>query len=102
MKVNNVGKEENAVYQHFLFFLFCFQKPFLGGVKNRDCAVKRDAGGNVLCLVADCRPVVHRTALKKVRGLFIYLFKKSNIIELIALGECNTILSAYTKYRHLE
>ena len=31
---NNVGKRENAGYQHFLLFPQCFQKdPFLGVVK---------------------------------------------------------------------
>ena len=28
--VNIVGKGENAVYQHFLLFLHCFQKAFSG------------------------------------------------------------------------
>ena len=38
---NNVGKGENADYQHFLLFLQCFQKlSFFRVVKSRECFVK--------------------------------------------------------------
>ena len=38
---NNVGKGENAGYQHFLLFPQCFQEAsFMGVVKSRDCVVK--------------------------------------------------------------
>ena len=38
---NNVGKRENAGYQHFLIFPRCLQKGFfIRGVKSRDCVVK--------------------------------------------------------------
>ena len=38
---NNVGKGENAGYQHFPLFPQCFQKAFSwGGVKNQNCVVK--------------------------------------------------------------
>ena len=44
-KVENMRKEENPGYQHFLLFPQCFQKPSLSGsfrvVKSRDCVVKR-------------------------------------------------------------
>ena len=39
-RVENVGKGENAGYQHFLLFPHCFQKAsFLKGVKSQGCVV---------------------------------------------------------------
>ena len=37
---NVMGKEENAGFQHFLLFPFCFQKFFALGRKIQDCVVK--------------------------------------------------------------
>ena len=37
---NIVGKGENAVYQHFLLFPQCFQRPSVSGCKSQDCVVK--------------------------------------------------------------
>ena len=38
---NNVGKGENAGYQHFLLFLQCFLRPYyLMVIKSQDCMVK--------------------------------------------------------------
>ena len=40
---NNVGKGENAGYQHFLLFPQCFSKGFTSRiVKSRDCVVMSD------------------------------------------------------------
>ena len=41
MVENDVGKEENAGYQHIILFLTVFSEVFLNSfVKSRDCVVK--------------------------------------------------------------
>ena len=40
-RIENVGKGENAGYQHFLLFPLYFQKAFYSGsLKSQDCVVK--------------------------------------------------------------
>ena len=79
-RVENIeGKGENAGYQHFLLVPPCF---------------------HMLCLPGVLKGIVW---LRVKTKLLVIGWSNNWETELnISMGECNTILSAYTMYRHLE
>ena len=84
---NIVGKGENAGYQHFLPFQQCFQKASL----SRSFEV---GGGGGLC-GKELKSILHYA---DTFWCFIY---RIAVWKGLIDSECNTFLSAYTKYRHL-
>ena len=95
---NTVGKQENAGYQHFLLFQHCFLLRL-----TREIIVLATfhwLSANASNLVKD-----KILLLRRVNPLpddkVLDWSKLKQIADDISMGECNTILSAYTMYRHL-
>ena len=92
---NIVGKGEDAANQHLLLFPQCFlifhrHVPIL---KQKSCAnaFQSEHAKKSFCL--------YKAGLNVQERPLQYMIHLRTV--LIPMGECNTILSAYTKYRHL-
>ena len=87
---NIVGKWEIARNEQFLIFptMFSTQSKILSPFVHIF---------DIISLFAD--EFEKRKIGISGKGLIVYFFRL--IIPYISMGECNTILSAYTKYRHL-
>ena len=84
-RVQEIQVTEDAGYQHFLLFYHCCQKGAKHISKN----------------VSQPSPTWART----FSYLSIFCMPKGNVLhrpDSCWIGECNTILSAYTLNRHLE
>ena len=86
---NTVGKGEIARYEQFLLFPQCFQKAGFPGVSKGvivwewDYTASGDKSNVVQMMISGFERVENILGNRE------------------SMGECNTILSAYTKYRHL-
>ena len=74
---NTVGKGEIAHYEQFLLFPQCFQKASFPGAS---------------------KGVIVWEWVKLIRDSVIFKFTKICERKNTAMGECNSILSAYTRY----